>query len=143
LIAVGNFALTRAATRYRPSENEGTPFSAYARAAIAGAIKDTFRRSKFAEQTMPPLDNVIEFPAQKALSETEERIDLGRRFAQLRAHITACLTPLQASVIDLYYSPALPDLPTVAEMLGITRNMAFKAHSTAIRTLRDRLREAA
>ena len=35
--------------------------------AIEGAIKDTFRRNKFAEQTRDGLDNIIEFPASAGL----------------------------------------------------------------------------
>ena len=162
MIAVGQFALVRAATRYRPAEHDGTPFDAYARAAIAGAIKDTFRRKKWQELTACGLDEtgaerrdsegdgdrrtpsprenaVLEFPAPAI----EARIDLARRFASLRNLITTCLTSREAAVVDLYYSPAMPDLPAVARELGITRAMAEKAHASAIRTLRARFDEAA
>jgi RNA polymerase sigma factor (sigma-70 family) len=145
LIATGNFALVRAATSYRPKEHGGTPFSAYARAAIYGAIKDTFRRNKYAEQTRPSIDNVLEFPHHHVVDipPPEARIDLARRFASLRGHITVCLSPLQAAVVDHYYSPAMPELSEVGVMLGITRSAAEKAHASAIRTLRERLKEAA
>jgi RNA polymerase sigma factor (sigma-70 family) len=144
LTAVGNFALVRAATRYRPEEHGGAPFSAYARAAIEGAIQDTFRRNKFAEQTREGIGgngNVIEFPA--PAPDLPERIDLARRFASLRSVITACLTPLQAAVVDEYYSPAMPELAHVALWLGVTRRQAEKAHASAIRTLRERMKSAA
>jgi RNA polymerase sigma factor (sigma-70 family) len=143
LIGAGNFALVRAATRYRPQEHGGTPFEAYARRAIEGAIKDTFRRNKFDEQTRPGLNNVIEMPTPKRIPAIEARIDLARRFASLRAHVTACLTPVQAAVVDEYYSPGMPDLPAVARALGITRVQAEKAHASAIRTLRERMKDAA
>jgi RNA polymerase sigma factor (sigma-70 family) len=144
LVAVGNLALTRAALDYRPEKHGGAPFSAYARAAIAGAIKDSFRGNKFAEQTRPPMDNVIEFPKPSgSLAEINERIDLTRRIAQLRSLVTRCLTPRQAAVVDAYYSPAMPDLPAVAKMLGLTRDQAYKAHSQAIQTLKARLAEVA
>jgi RNA polymerase sigma factor (sigma-70 family) len=143
LTAAGNFALVRAATRYRPQEHGGTPFEAYARRAIEGAIKDTFRRNKFAEQTREPLDNVIEFPAPKRIPAIDARIDLARRFASLRAHVTVCLPPLQVAVIDEYYSPSMPDLAEVGKRLNVTRRQAEKAHATAIRTLRERMKTAA
>ncbi len=137
LEAAGNLALLRAATRYRPAVHGGTPFSAYARACIEGAMKDTFRANKFAEQTRAPLDNVLEFPCTRP--HIDESIDLARRFAALRDHVTSCLSPLQVRVIDEYYSPRLPDLATVAVVLGIKRKSAENAHAAAIRTLRARL----
>lgn len=144
LIAVGNFALVRAATRYRPSEHGGAPFEAYARAAIEGAIKDTFRDNNFAKQTMAELpDNVIEFPAPNRIPALEERIDLARRFAALRNLVTACLPPLQVAVVDEYYSPSMPNLAEVARRIGIPKSRAEKEHAAALRTLREKLKEAA
>lgn len=142
LIGAGNFGLVAAATRYRPET--GVPFEAYAKAAIAGHIKDTFRRNKFAENTRPPLpDNVIEFPGTGRDPDFVQRLNTMQRFESLRSHIHACLTPLQAKVIDCYYSPAAPDLRTVAQLLGVSLNTANKAHSLAVRTLRERLKTAA
>ena len=41
LIGVGNIALLQAATRYRPGDHAGTPFSVYARQRIRGAMLDS------------------------------------------------------------------------------------------------------
>jgi RNA polymerase sigma factor (sigma-70 family) len=57
LIATGNVALLHAATRYRPKEHNGTPFSAYARPCIRGAILDSVRRRHFTANTMPSIDD--------------------------------------------------------------------------------------
>ena len=145
MIGVGNFALVRAATRYQPRAHNNTPFTAYARAAIRGAIKDTFRRNKFAEQTRPSVDNLLEFPVhtQRAVPEIDARIVLAERFAMLRVYVTCHLTALQAAVVNEYYSPALPDLKTVAANIGITRRQAEKAHASAVRTLKEMLKLAA
>jgi RNA polymerase sigma factor (sigma-70 family) len=169
LIATGNFALVRAATRYRPREHAGTPFSAYARRCIEGAIKDTFRANKFAEQTRTGLlpndgdgpiegdgrtssdgdergvfrGNVTEFPSPDRFPAIEARIDQARRFAALRNVVTECLPPLQAAIFDEYYTPSMPELSEVATALGITRGQAEKAHASAIRTLRERMKRAA
>jgi RNA polymerase sigma factor (sigma-70 family) len=145
MIAVGNLALVKAALGYRPEDHGGTPFSAFARAAITGAIKDTFRRNKFAEQTRPALSNVLEFPSHPIarVPAIEARIDLARRFASLRNHVTACLPPREVAIINEYYSPSMPDLAEVGRRLGITRGAAEKGHATAIRTLRERMKAAA
>jgi RNA polymerase sigma factor (sigma-70 family) len=143
LVAVGNLALVRAAMGFDPGSHGGTPFSSYARAAVAGAIKDTFRVNKFAEQTRPGLENVIEFPAHPAIPAIEERIDLARRFASLRNLVTACLPPLQVAIFDEYYSPAMPEMAEVGRALGVTLGQVRRGHASAITTLRERLKDAA
>jgi|SRR5581483_60196 len=141
LIAAGNLALMGLATRY--NEKRGVPFEAYARAGITGAINDSFRRNKFNENTRPPIGKVIEFPGPGGGDPSFiERLNTIQRFESLRSHITACLSPIEAKVIDLYYSPAAPDIPTVAQALCVTRNVAYKAHTSAIRKLRARLATA-
>jgi RNA polymerase sigma factor (sigma-70 family) len=140
MIAVGNLALVKAAMGYDP---DGAPFTAYARRCITGAIKDTFRRFRYAQQTAASLDNVVEISAASPFPAVDERIDLARRFASLRGHITACLSPLQVAVFNEYYSPAMPDLASVARILGIKRSRAEDEHQSAIHTLRERLKSAA
>lgn len=147
LVAAGNLALVKAAMGYRPEQHGGAPFSAYARKSIEGAMNDTFRANKFAEQTRPSINepeprrgNVIEFPCRRP--HIDESIELSQRFELLRGHITACLSPLQVRVIDEYYSPAMPNLATVAITLGIKRREAENAHASAIRILQTRLAPA-
>lgn len=141
LIAVGNFALVRAATRYRPRQHDGTPFKAFAKASIEGAIHDTFRRNKLQEQTRPGLDDLAKIPI--AIPKFEERIDLARRFASLRNQITVCLSPIQAAIFDEYYSPSMPELSEVARALGITRGQAERGHACGMKVLRERMKTAA
>ena len=142
LIAVGNFALVRAATQFRPLLHKGTPFSAYARSAIDGAISDTFRRNKFAETTRPGLGDVLETAPGWRAPPMNAHIDLARRFASLLALCSLCLSPLQVAVFQEYYSTDLPELATVGLILGITTGQAERAHASGIRILRDRLNAA-
>lgn len=57
LLATGYLALLHIATRYRPREHGGAPFSAFARPRIRGAILDSVRRRHWEESTRPPLDD--------------------------------------------------------------------------------------
>lgn len=139
LIAEGNKALVGLATRF--NEKRGVPFESYARAGITGAIRDSFRRRKLTENTHESLSKVVEFPNPRGLAFIE-RLGTLQRFESLRSHIIACLGPVEARVISLYYSPSAPNMATVAEILGISRNMAYKAHTSAIRTLKARLAPA-
>lgn len=138
MVGVGNLALVKAAMGYDPSV---APFAPYARRCISGAIKDTFRRNKFAEQTRPAL---LEFPETARVNPAlEDRIDLARRFASLRAHVTSCLPPLQVAIFDAYYSPALPEMAEVGRVLGVTLGRVRREHGKAIATLREKMKDAA
>ena len=60
LLATGYLALIHVATRYRPREHGGAPFSAFVRPRINGAILDSIRRRHWEENTRPPLDDTPE-----------------------------------------------------------------------------------
>src|SRR5207245_2672719 len=98
LIATGNLGLLEAATRYRPKQHNGTPFSAYARYVVRGKILDSVRRRNYTEQTRPGIgdyepavDNVIE-------------IDIDRKRTRERVHdAVAYLPERDQKVIELYY----------------------------------------
>ncbi len=60
LLATGYLALVHVATRYRPAEHDGTPFSAFARPRIRGAILDSVRRRHWFENTHEPLEAAAE-----------------------------------------------------------------------------------
>ena len=49
--------LINAASRYSPQTHGGTPFSAFARPRIHGAIVDSVRRRAWLENTANPLDD--------------------------------------------------------------------------------------
>lgn len=57
LVAEGDMALVKAAERYDPGAHDGTPFSAYARHSIRGAIIETCRRNKYVENTRQSIDD--------------------------------------------------------------------------------------
>lgn len=90
LVGAGNIALVALAGRYRPSEHEGTPFSAYARIRIRGAMLDSVKRRRYDETTCPPLDEAPE-PWYAPVIETE--IDHGR----LRRRVAAMVEELPAA----------------------------------------------
>lgn len=60
LISEGNIGLIRAAMRYDPGRHDGTPFSAFARPRIHGAMVDSVRRKAWLENTANPLDDAPE-----------------------------------------------------------------------------------
>ena len=79
LIQTGYFALVRVATRYRPKDHNGCPFSAYARHRIRGAMLDSTKRGRYVEQTRESIDSI---PSAGSVAEalvvsTEKRLLLG------------------------------------------------------------------
>jgi RNA polymerase sigma factor (sigma-70 family) len=60
LIGEGNVGLMHAAARYEPKAHGGTPFSAYAKQRIHGAIVDSVRRKAWLENTANPLEDAPE-----------------------------------------------------------------------------------
>jgi RNA polymerase sigma factor (sigma-70 family) len=80
LISEGNLGLIKAATRYRPRAHNRTPFSAFARKRIRGAIFDSVRRRHYTENTHFPLvleigDGELETNITAFTPATEENID--------------------------------------------------------------------
>jgi RNA polymerase sigma factor (sigma-70 family) len=65
LVAEGNVALICAAEKYNPSAHNGTPFSAFARRRIRGAMIEMCRRKRYTEATRPSIN---------APSSTDERL---------------------------------------------------------------------
>ena len=51
LVQAGNVALVEAALRYRPAEHKDTPFSAFARKSVEGAILNSVSRKNYEEST--------------------------------------------------------------------------------------------
>jgi RNA polymerase sigma factor (sigma-70 family) len=138
LIAAGNLALTHAATRYRPSDHNETPFSAFARLAIHGAMIDTVRRKAFTEATRPGLDDAPEPWFEPVI---EICIDAGRLRDRLNDAI-ARLTPQHRSVLADYYGVEEPSLAVVATRIGLSPRRVGQLHAEAIDELRRCLRRA-
>jgi RNA polymerase sigma factor (sigma-70 family) len=159
LIAAGNLALLHCATRYRPLEHGGVPFSAFARPRIRGAMFDSIRRHQWEENTrplrgvslgerLPPLDTSIEI---------DTAIDQRRLSARLAKEIMR-LPARQRDVIAAYYAESLPPLrdpttnrfidknrglsATVGAALGLPEWRVDREHADAIAELRRRLRAA-
>lgn len=149
LIQIGCLGLIEAATRFRPRQHKGVPFSAYARPRIRGMILDAVRGHNYELATAPGLEGVAE-PA--AESEVEVRMDS----ATITVTVTralAVLTPRQAAVIRKYYEGAdggRKDRTTcadIAQEMGLSRSTVQTIRRDAIEMLRRKatplLREVA
>lgn len=151
LLAVGNLALIHVATRYRPLEHGGTPFSAFARPRIRGAILDSVRRRNYAEHTMLPLDGETSQVCEDAAT-IEISIDEGRLKQRLRAAIEE-LPDHQRAIVSAYYAEhlvrelrnptgrfqRLDHLACVGSALGLPEWRVILEHAEAIAELRRKL----
>ncbi len=149
LIATGNLALLHLATRYRPFEHGGTPFSAFARKGIRGAMLNSVRRHVYEESTRPPIDESL-FEDHGARIATS--IDQGRLMKRLREAIAA-LPARQQAVVAAYYAEVLPralrdasggfvkidHLACVGSALGLPEWKVIAEHSAVIEELRRKL----
>ena len=158
MIAVANVALLSAAIRYRPAEHDGTPFSAYARKRIRGAVKDCVRavlhdgtggrglKPRLLSITADPMDtHAGDDPALNAVATqpvAPQRIDQVREVRRVR-EAASWLPPLQRRVLAAFYTDAEPSLVDVAYKLQITHSKAKETHAAAIVALRTRLKKAA
>jgi RNA polymerase sigma factor (sigma-70 family) len=138
LIQIGAIGLLRSAVAYRPDEFGETPFSAFARPRIRGAILDAVRR-RYSEHTSVAIEHAPEPSVMPSLETTIDRKRLRTRIDRISAEK---LSKEQAAVLDAYYSPEMPSLSTVAVMLDIPEWRVYKAHSEAVATLRTMLQAA-
>ena len=135
LVSVGYLGLIKAATSYRPKEHGNTPFSAYARPVVRGAIIDSVRRGKYAENTRPGLS---EMPEPSVHDDLVARLDNARKVNHLRTAVAA-LPDRQQNVLRWKYEDDMR-LPQVAERLGdVGKSRASQLHVRSIRQLRERL----
>jgi RNA polymerase sigma factor for flagellar operon FliA len=156
LIATANLALTQAATRYRPAAHNGTPFAAYARQRIRGAILDSVRRKNWHEATRPgiepingcfgddhsnecPGEGVLAMERAASLPDHVRQIDSARSLHYIREAIS-WLPADQRKVVRLYYAAREASLIQIAGELGLSVSKTRELHSQAIQTLRMRLR---
>jgi RNA polymerase sigma factor (sigma-70 family) len=131
LIAEGNLALIKCATRYKPGAHDGTPFSAFARHRVRGAILDSVRRRHYSENTRPSIDEEAE-----ASSAPTVEISIDR--ARCRARVRDAITYLPADQRELITRRYLGE----QEGRGLARDLASDDHTLAIDALRRRLRAA-
>lgn len=135
LVQEGNIGLMIAATRYRPAEHNGTPFSAYARPRIRGAILDSIRRRKYDDHTLEPLEREASTP-----NTIEISIDAGRRAKRVRRAVTE-LQPRLRAVITGHFGGGRT-LAELAPVLGRGAGSLSHDKREALDELRGLLRAA-
>lgn len=150
LIGEGLVGLLRAATSYRPREHNGTPFSAYARLKIRGAIIDSVRRRAWEENTRNPLEDA---PTQKTdavepylikyVIKSRERFRGGwtTPFPGLPKRLAAAMRRLparQRAILGAFYADACT-VAEVAALFHLTAAQALAEHDSGLNSLRVRL----
>jgi DNA-directed RNA polymerase specialized sigma subunit len=101
LISAGNLGLIAAAERYRPRTHGGTPFSAFARLRIHGAIVDSIRRGPYREAKRARAARRV-VPEVAVVMAFESGLDRARRLGAVAAAVAA-LEPQQRIVILRHY----------------------------------------
>lgn len=136
LISTAYVGLLHAATRYNPGLHGGTPFSAYARPVIKGAVLDSVRRGAYVEHTRASITEMPE-RAGAVVPEPEADIDAARFEVRFAAAVAA-LPERQQRVIDWYY-PGKLKFREIGPRLGVGFSRASKIHCEAVRSLRENL----
>jgi RNA polymerase sigma factor (sigma-70 family) len=155
LVNLGRIGLMQAALRYSPRRHGGTPFSAYARPRIRGAIKDGLRRRNWTEAQHESVEYLR--AAREARSDGDGHrgpdalreptaelpvrgIDGRRLLKRILEGRVRRLSPVQAAVLSLYYSNSEPTLSEVAERLGLTVAVVARERAAGIRALQIEFR---
>lgn len=131
LIAAGNVGLLKAAARYRPSDFNATPFSAYARLVIRGSILDSVRRGAYVEATRP---SASALPDPVTVPDYDAELD-GQDLRRRLAAAIAALPRRQARLIRLHYHGG-QRLASIGPQLGVGKSRASQLHMEAVRALR-------
>ncbi len=150
LISEGQIGLVHAATRYQPQSHNGTPFSAYARPRIHGAIVDSVRRRAWLENTGNPLEDAPEQSASRrqpvmirgpqlptprrrqGMPPCAFRMDhLPKPLARALQELTA----RQRTILGAVYGEAETHLPDLASDLHLTVDQVVEEHRRALAIL--------
>jgi RNA polymerase sigma factor for flagellar operon FliA len=143
LISEGHVGLTQAATRYRSEQHNGTPFSAFARPRIHGAMVDSVRRRAWIENTANPLEDApepVDTPVLPFLIGGSEEPVLRRgrpvalRPARLPKRLAAALRRLpvrQRAILGAFYAEDW-SVGQIAELLGLTPAQVAAEHRSAL-----------
>jgi RNA polymerase sigma factor (sigma-70 family) len=158
LIGEGNAALVKAAEAYDPNGWNQTPFSAFARHRIRGAIIESVRRNRYVEQTR---DSIDDFGSRtfhgdyddvtRYGSETERGLfrvahrptceaHVDRK--RLNARVSLAISRLPAAernLLRIWYGNDEPKPNQVARRLGVSAGQAETLHSSAIARLQMEL----
>jgi RNA polymerase sigma factor (sigma-70 family) len=140
LISEGNIGLIQAATRYRPSAHNRTPFSAYARKRIRGAIMDSVRRRRYTDNTHQALPVEITNSRSLSYSNTAEAsVDEATTLRRLERAMTWLPRAKQRLLQNLYCDRIKPR-PTAAFK---RRKDVIEIHPVALAQLKVEFRRAA
>jgi len=148
LIGEGYIGLMHAAVRYRPEKHNGTPFSAYARRRIHGAIVDSVRRRAWTENTAFPLDEAPEPAVMPELpylikyhapdpAPRRRRARSATAFVGLPEPLARALRRLparQRAILAAFYGSSAK-IGEVAGLLGLTVAQVATEHGAALDTL--------
>lgn len=137
-IGEGGLALLQAADAYHPSAHGGTPFSAFARQRIRGAMLDSVRRRHYAENTRPSIEDV---PEVIVFDPIERSID-ARRLRREVSRAISWLSNEERGVLELYYGPEELSLAAIGERAELSIGTVWAIHKRAIELLRKRLKVA-
>lgn len=146
LISEGNIGLVRAAARYEPEEHNQTPFSAFARPRIHGAIVDSVRRKAWEENTRNPLEDAPEpahyrpmpFLIRGPHISGPKRRGLGSPTAFRPSHLPERLvralqelTARQRAILGAFYSDG-GTLVEIAALLHVSTEQVVAEHRRAL-----------
>jgi RNA polymerase sigma factor (sigma-70 family) len=148
LESAGRLGLMRAAGRYRPRENRGVPFEAFARPHIRGAIADAVRREwsggegrHALKPLTEPLPCADDFGCSiDGASAIEDAIDGARRGQTIRAAVET-LPAGEKRLLQVVYAGGAAAATTVraaAALLGISPGRAYRLHNSGVTLLRAR-----
>jgi RNA polymerase sigma factor (sigma-70 family) len=135
LAGVGNVALLRAASRYDPAVHDGTPFSAFARIAIRGAMVESIRRNKYVENTRVSVDDPNCEWERMSVPSPEAAIDRSRLIRRV-ARAIGGLPAQHRRLVKARYARDEPSFRELARRLGIPTARAETMHAEAIAMLR-------
>jgi RNA polymerase sigma factor (sigma-70 family) len=150
LEAAGRLGLLHAAERYRPRAHGGTPFEAFARVWIRGAILSAVRREWCDGEgghAVKPLTESLEGEdltgaAVYEAGAMDGAIDAARRTQTIQAAVKT-LPAAQREVLRAVYSPgpdkAARSVRGAAAELGMPASRAYRLHNSGINALRARL----
>jgi RNA polymerase sigma factor (sigma-70 family) len=123
--------LLKAATNYRPRAHGNTPFEAYCRPVVRGAILDSVRRRHYVENTRPGITELV----CTISADREAELDAGRRSAALDRAVEA-LPARSRLVVECHYEGEMR-LTEVGRRLGVGKSRASQLHCEAIGLLRN------
>lgn len=159
LINVGNVALVEAAAKYDPEMHNGTPFSAFARTPIRGAMLDSVRKIECdgsnRRALRPKLVSIDEVPDGNI--DSRKSTELARGLQRVATHPSApgaidrarlnqtvsnaimFLALDEAACLQEWYADDEPTVRKVATRMGLTIPATKALHERAIAALRARV----